>query len=469
MGFKAIGRGSYGVVAAATDTVAARDQQVSGRVAIKRVSPISQSASDAKHVLRELRLMRYLGQHDNIISLVDCFVKDQRDELYLVMELMDSDLHKVIQSPQALSEAHARYFMLQLFRGVHFLHENRIIHRDLKPGNLLVSRNCDLRITDFGLARERPSGPRRDAPDDGVVDPMTEHVVTRWYRPPELMLCPDGLYTYAVDVWSCGCILAELLGRKPLFPGKNFVHQLQLIFDVIGAPKPEEIAHIRSSQARRFLQTVEEKRRVPFAVLFPNASPAAHDLMQNLLVFDEQHRLSTDKSMVHAFFDPLLYGREDGGKMADSLLPSGRVENLEFDFESGRVSKSTLRRMLAEEVYSFRRETKDARIRQRRQRSIRSAGEEIPEVSCAPRSPLTPAVKSNVVQTTEPTTQHSVIPLPHRPRLQKTTRQKSDVGIQKKGRRRSKSVSNKRINPAGTAALVRKPKAYESWGAIIGV
>lgn len=68
-----------------------------------------------------------------------------------------------------------------------------------------------------------------------------EHVVTRWYRPPELMLCPDGLYTYAVDMWSVGCIFAELLGRKPLFPGKNFVHQLTLIFDVIGPPKPAEV------------------------------------------------------------------------------------------------------------------------------------------------------------------------------------------------------------------------------------
>ncbi|CAN0442511.1 unnamed protein product, partial [Laminaria digitata] len=103
--------------------------------------------------------------------------------------------------------------------GEKFLHDNRIIHRDLKPGNVLVTKNCTLRITDFGLARLRPMGSGVD-PDDEVDHPMTETAVTRWYRPPELMLCPDGLYGYAVDLWSVGCIFAELLGRHPFFPGE---------------------------------------------------------------------------------------------------------------------------------------------------------------------------------------------------------------------------------------------------------
>jgi mitogen-activated protein kinase 6 len=85
---------------------------------------------------------------------------------------------------------------------------------------------------------------------------MTEHVVTRWYRPPELMLCADGMYTAAVDVWSVGCIFAELLGRGPLFPGKNFMHQLTLIFEVIGTPLEEELAYIKSDQARRFMRAL---------------------------------------------------------------------------------------------------------------------------------------------------------------------------------------------------------------------
>ena len=106
-----------------------------------------------------------------------------------------------------------------------------------------------LQITDFGLSRL--------APEESDNQAMTEHVVTRWYRPPELMLSADGNYSWSVDVWSVGCIFAELLGRTPLFPGKNFMHQLCLIFDVIGTPPEEELAYIRSDQAMRFMRSMQ--------------------------------------------------------------------------------------------------------------------------------------------------------------------------------------------------------------------
>mmetsp|Transcript_41101 Transcript_41101/g.109664 ORF Transcript_41101/g.109664 Transcript_41101/m.109664 type:complete len:262 (+) Transcript_41101:121-906(+) len=208
---KGIGRGSYGVVASASDV------GTGGKVAIKKIKPMAAHTADAKHVLREVRLMRYLSAHPNIITMHDLFAETANDELYIVMELLDSDLHRIIQSPQPLTDAHHRYFMYQLLRGIAYLHDHNIIHRDLKPGNLLVTRNCDLRITDFGLAREKPrpqpnsvSDPNRalDAPDE--MEKMTQHVVTRWYRPPELMLCPDGLYSFPVDMWSAGCIFAEV-------------------------------------------------------------------------------------------------------------------------------------------------------------------------------------------------------------------------------------------------------------------
>ncbi|CAN0310747.1 unnamed protein product, partial [Discosporangium mesarthrocarpum] len=112
---------------------------------------------------------------------------------------------------------------------------------------------------------------------------MTEHVVTRWYRPPELMLCPDGMYGYAVDLWSVGCIFAELLGRQPVFPGKSFIHQLTLIFEVVGSPRPSEVAHIRNPEANRFLETMNGLPKVPYLELFPNASPHAVDLLEGLL------------------------------------------------------------------------------------------------------------------------------------------------------------------------------------------
>ncbi len=178
--FKLLGKGSYGVV------VSAFSERLKKKVAIKKITPVAKHVYDAKHVLREIRLMRHMGRHENIISLEDFYIREMQDELYITMELMDSDLHHVIQSKQVLSDLHIRHFMHQLCSGVKYLHDHRIIHRDLKPGNLLVSRDCKLRITDFGLARERPVGGDNNDEED-VEQAMTVHVVTRWYRAPELM------------------------------------------------------------------------------------------------------------------------------------------------------------------------------------------------------------------------------------------------------------------------------------------
>lgn len=149
---KPIGKGSYGIVCKASDS------QTNLNVAIKKITPMTRTVEDARHVLREIRLMHHLGKHENIISLLGLNIREGSDELYIIMELLDSDLHRVIQSPQELTENHFRYFMYQLLCGIKYMHMNRIIHRDLKPGNLLVTKDCKLRITDFGLARERPSG-----------------------------------------------------------------------------------------------------------------------------------------------------------------------------------------------------------------------------------------------------------------------------------------------------------------------
>eukprot|EP00953_Heterococcus_sp_UTEX-ZZ885_P035505 18329-Heterococcus_DN1.PRE.1 len=230
-------------------------------------------------------------------------------------------------------------------------------HRDLKPGNLLVTKSCQLRITDFGLARERPLGRGAD-PDEEVDDPMTEHVVTRWYRPPELMLCPDGLYTYAVDLWSVGCIFAELLGRQPLFPGNNFVDQLTLIFGVIGSPSAEEVAHIRNNQARRFLESVAGKPKVPYASLFPQASEyyavsgrtAGHiadtavtaKSRARLLVFDPPKRLSVSEALDHPYFEAL---RQSEGAKEDPVMPPG----LQFDFETQGMARLQLKQLILQE------------------------------------------------------------------------------------------------------------------------
>jgi serine/threonine protein kinase len=338
-GFKVIGRGSYGVVVSATDS------ETKKKVAIKRIKPMSGHASDAKHALREIRCMKLLGGHANILGVRDLFCDVRENALYIAMELLDSDLHRIIQSPQDLTDAHHRFFMYQLVRGCKYMHERGIIHRDLKPGNLLVTRACELRITDFGLARLQ-SVCSRGQGGDVDAGPMTQHVVTRWYRPPELMLAPDGRYTNSVDMWSVGCILAELLGRRPLFPGKNFVHQLQLIFDVIGAPSPEKAKAVRNKQARKFLETVKGKPKVPFSKVFPKAHRAAHDVLEKLLAYSSTDRSAAVDLLEHDYFRTLSY--------ADPLpIKEPEAPEADFRFEYKDMAAEDLKQAIIDEVRAY--------------------------------------------------------------------------------------------------------------------
>ena len=124
----------------------------------------------------------------------------------MMMELMDCDLHRIIQSKQELSDAHVKCFARQLLEGIKALHSIGVFHRDIKPGNILVSKDCQLRITDFGLARFMDETTLNG---ENTRNPMTEYVVTRWYRCPELLLSPSIPYSAAVDIWSIGCILGN--------------------------------------------------------------------------------------------------------------------------------------------------------------------------------------------------------------------------------------------------------------------
>lgn len=174
-----------------------------------------------------------------------------------------------------------------------FAHSYGVIHRDLKPANLLVTKNCDLVISDFGLARQVPE----------TAGPMTEHVVTRWYRAPELMLSADGHYTQSVDVWSVGCIFAELLGRVPLFAGKDFMETISMQINVLGSRPADELAYIRSDQALQFLAAMPPKPTVPWKTLFPEGSDKALDLLDRMLQFHPLKRITVDDALAHPYFD----------------------------------------------------------------------------------------------------------------------------------------------------------------------
>ena len=224
---RVIGSGAYGVVISANDT------QLNSRVAIKMVPKAFQDEIDAKRILREIKLLKHL-KHENIVGIVDMmppmmrYVDDFKD-VYIVSELMETDLYRIIYSKQSLSLDHVQYFIYQVLRALKYIHSANVLHRDLKPSNLLVNSNCDLKVCDFGLARGVLDNEQMR---DGTKKPLlTEYVVTRWYRAPEIMLaCHE--YDKPVDVWSTGCILAELLARKPFFPGEDYIDQVSSLLSL---------------------------------------------------------------------------------------------------------------------------------------------------------------------------------------------------------------------------------------------
>lgn len=218
---------------------------------------------------------------------------------------------------------------LQILRALKYIHSANVLHRDLKPSNLLLNSNCDLKICDFGLARGIE-------PDEDNME-LTEYVVTRWYRAPEIMLSTKE-YTKAIDIWSTGCIFAELLGRKPLFPGDDYIHQLQIICDKLGTPREDELTFVTSEKAKRFMKNQPMKPGVPFAKLYPATNPVAIDLLEKMLVFDPTKRISVEEALEHPYLDS-LHNAEDE-PVAESVFS--------FDFEKEELTKTRLQELIFE-------------------------------------------------------------------------------------------------------------------------
>ncbi|GAX82696.1 hypothetical protein CEUSTIGMA_g10122.t1 [Chlamydomonas eustigma] len=226
-----------------------------------------------------------------------------------------------------------QYFLYQVLRGLKYMHSANILHRDLKPSNLLVNANCDLKICDFGLARTS---------NNTEKEFMTEYVVTRWYRAPELLLSCSEYHT-PIDMWSVGCIFAELLGRKPLFPGKDYVHQLNLITKVIGSPSDNELHFISSERAKRYIKSLPKNDRVSFQAMWPNANATAVDLLDKMLVFDPSKRITVEGALGH----PYLASLHD---LSDEPTCHGPVN---YDFDSENISPEGVREEIMRDIASF--------------------------------------------------------------------------------------------------------------------
>jgi serine/threonine protein kinase len=311
------GDGSYGFVCSAEDTLAPPERR---QVAIKKIGDVFSDLVDAKRILREIKLLRHFDGHENIINITDimCLPPDTTNfrDVYIVTNLMESDMDRIISSGQPLTDQHFQYFLYQVLRGLKYIHSANVLHRDMKPSNLLVNANCDLAICDFGLAR----GVELEYEDE-----LTEYVVTRWYRAPEL-LCDSTHYGKTVDVWSVGCIFAEMLIRKPFFQGHNPHHQLETIVSVLGMPSEEELSFVTHPAARKAILSRALPDPKPLDEYVPaDTSPLAIDLLRRMLVFHPEQRITVEEALEHAYLADLH------GQMDEPVC------NVLFDFEYERI------------------------------------------------------------------------------------------------------------------------------------
>ncbi|MED6156025.1 Mitogen-activated protein kinase 9, variant 2 [Stylosanthes scabra] len=259
-------------------------------------------------------------------------------DIYVVFELMESDLHQVIKANDDLTPQHHQFFLYQLLRGLKYIHTANVFHRDLKPKNILANADCKLKICDFGLARVSFN----DAPSAIF---WTDYVATRWYRAPELCGSFFSKYTPAIDIWSIGCIFAEMLTGKPLFPGKNVVHQLDLMTDLLGTPPPHSIARIRNEKARRYLSGMRKKQPVPLSQKFPSSDPLALRLLERLLAFDPKDRPTAEEALA----DPYFRGLSN----VDREPSTQPISKLEFEFERRKLTKDDVRDLIYREILEY--------------------------------------------------------------------------------------------------------------------
>lgn len=285
-----LGKGAYGIVWKAIEKKTKRI------VALKKVFEAFHNDTDAQRTFREVMILQELNNHENVIKLINVIKAENKRDLYLVFEFMETDLHAVIKAG-ILKKEHKQYIIYQLLKGLKYIHSGEIVHRDLKPSNLLVNSECLVKIGDFGLARSVSS-------NEDESDPiMTEYVATRWYRAPEIVL-GSNKYSKSVDVWSVGCILAELINEKALFPGKSTYNQIELIVEVLGKPTLENLQAINSHNAMSILSSISTKRKTTFSSFFRDNNPVVIDFLKRCLEFNPEKRITIDEALAHEFVRP---------------------------------------------------------------------------------------------------------------------------------------------------------------------
>ena len=439
-----LGQGSYGKV------IAAIDKTTKKKVAIKKVNELFEDIVDSKRVLREITLLRFM-KNQFIVELLDIeYDRNNKnfDCIYLIFECLPSDLKKLIKSSTFLKMDDVRMYVYHILCGLKYIHSCAVLHRDLKPGNILLDKNYQIKICDFGLARcvnidtddeiieqvpeqkqidtsklskhsdflNKYTGGGNDKKEEKAEDKkddttkskdssastksgkgrgpppklkflknqkkeqiLSVHVVSRWYRAPELILIETN-YTSSIDVWSVGCIFGELMmmikenaktfmDRTPLFPGQSCfplsppgskkvkvnefgfpnekADQLNIIFDVIGSPDEESMGFVSDPNAVLYLKSLSQKKKnkINFKAKFPGSSEESLDLLQKMLIFDPKKRITVQQSLEHPFFKDI----RDPSKEEEATF------NLEFEFEDdNNLTIEKLRNLFITVIKSYK-------------------------------------------------------------------------------------------------------------------
>jgi mitogen-activated protein kinase 1/3 len=300
-----INEGAYGMVCSAVDNHTRR------RVAIKKISPFLNGSSGSK-ALREIMILSRFN-HDNIVSVLDIVAAPTQraiQDIHIVLPLMDTDLRKLLKS-RRLSNEHVRCFLYQILRGLRYIHSANVIHFDMKPGNVLVNSDCYLKICDFGLARIITSKLENSG--------MTQYAVTRGYRAPEVMLRCKSFVSKAIDMWSVGCILAEMISNRPLFAGRHYLDELNNIINITGSPSAEDLLTVTSEESKRHILALARKPKKPLAQLFPHAESVALDLLDRMITFNSSQRITVEDALEHQF----LHRYHDDANEPIALVPFG--------------------------------------------------------------------------------------------------------------------------------------------------
>eukprot|EP00746_Dinoflagellata_sp_MGD_P006692 gnl/MRDRNA2_/MRDRNA2_113169_c0_seq1.p1 gnl/MRDRNA2_/MRDRNA2_113169_c0~~gnl/MRDRNA2_/MRDRNA2_113169_c0_seq1.p1 ORF type:complete len:393 (+),score=65.25 gnl/MRDRNA2_/MRDRNA2_113169_c0_seq1:161-1339(+) len=287
-----IGRGCYGNVFQVVRKKTGKEY------ALKKIMDAFRNTTDAQRTYREVAYMVEFVGHSNILELFQVMKSEDHRHLYLVTELIDTDLKRILMN-SVLQTVHKLFIGYQIFRALKYIHSADVMHRDINPSNILVAQNCRIKVSDFGLARSVME------PEMVRKHPLTEYVSTRWYRAPEILL-GSTRYTASIDIWATGCIMCEMQGGKPVFPGASMIGMIEWMIEVLGTPSRLDGGAMQAPYTREMLLSLPFAKPIrPLNQLYPNASDETIDMFNLCLQWNPAKRMSAEEALTHPYFSAL--------------------------------------------------------------------------------------------------------------------------------------------------------------------